>query len=324
MPINKTQSHFSGTALAASVITNTWEQSLRFYTEALGYQIVDSGKLSPAQQQSYGSHLSKYVLLGQDKGAVIRLIHSDKLEALPNRLQARPWDPGLCVMEIGVADVDAVYRSVIRNRFGILAPPTTFSVEGPEPLGYVEMRALAIMAPAGEQLFLTQITDRRGGTPLWEQRKDINVFPLGNVVISMEDRSAQRFYGDVFGLYPENDLLLREDKAAFIMGGPSGMGFDMCLMGNGQYKSGMEQHIYKDHNPTFTFDEFPCDFTKTGLASACWQGVDTSHLADKIRAAGGKIISEIGLPIRENTEPQAIVYQGLVGEIIELVIDQQA
>ncbi len=320
MSKRSSSSHFSGTALAATIITNTWQQSLRFYTDALGYQIVDEGKLSPQQKEAYGEHLHDYALLGQDKGSVIRLIHSDQVDAKPNRIQARPWDPGLCVMEIGVADVEAVYQSVIRNRFGILAPPTTFSVEGPEPLGYVEMKALAIMAPAGEQLFLTQITDRRGGIPLWEQRRDINVFPLGNVVLSMEDRSTQKFYEEVFGLYPENDLLLRQDEAAFIMGGPQGMGFDMCLMGNGNYKSGMEQHIYKPHNPGFDFKIYPCDFTKTGLASACWKGVNMGELKEKITDAGGEVIAAIGLPIRGNREPQAIVYRGLVGEVIELVL----
>ena len=319
MAISKSASHFSGTALAATIITNTWNQSLRFYTDALGYQIVDAGELTDRQKASFGIHLSNYVLLGQDKGAVVRLINSALADALPNRVQARPWDPGLCVMEIGVANVDAVYESVIKNRFGILAPPTTFSVEGPEPLGFVEMKALAIMAPAGEQIFFTQITNRKGGIPLWEQRKDVNVFPLGNVVLSMENRVAQKFYADVFHLYPENDLLLRQDEAAFIMGGPAGMGFDMCLMGNGNYKSGMEQHIYKEHNPSYDFQTFPCDFHKTGLASACWQGEHTDELTTRITASEGEIMGEVGLPIRDNPEPEAIVFRGLVGEIIELI-----
>jgi len=317
--MEKGTSHFSGTALAATVITNCWGQSLRFYTDALGYQIVDEGELSGAQKKVFGNHLGKYVLLGQDRGSVVRLIESNLKDALPNRLQARPWDPGMCVMEIGVADVESVYLSVIRNRFGVLAPPVKFSVTGPEPLGFVEMYPVAILAPAGEQLFLTQITKREGGIPLWEQRKDINVFPLGNVVLSMEDRSTQKFYADVFNLYPETDLVLKQDDAAFIMGGPPGMAFDMCLMGNGNYKSGMEQHIYKEHNPDVDFNVFPCDFTKTGLASACWQGHDIDGLADKITAHGGEIVSDVLLPIRGNSAPVGIVYRGLVGEIVELV-----
>lgn len=312
-------SHFSGTALAASIVTNCWQQSLRFYTDALGYQIIDSGSLTVEQKNAFGHHLDKYVLLGQDRGPVVRLFESSLTEALPNRVSARPWDPGMVVMEIGVADVDAVYQNIIRHRFGILAPPTTFSVEGPEPLGYVEMRALAVLAPAGEQIFLTQITNRTGGTPLWEQRKDINVFPLGNVVLSMEDRTAQQFYQTVFSLYPETDLILNQEKAAFIMGGPPDMSFDMCLMGKGQYKSGMEQHVYKIHNPSYDFNVYPCDFKKTGLASACWQGSDLDGLEEKIVEHGGEIVTRNALPIRHNPTPTGIVYRGLVGEVIELL-----
>lgn len=317
--MKKTTSHFSGTALAASVVTNCWSQSLRFYTEALGYEVVDEGELSIAQKEVFGKYLARYVLLGHDRGSVIRLIETSLTEASPNRLHARPWDPGMCVMEAGVADVEALYKNVIKNRFGVLAPPVKFSVEGPEPLGFVEMYPVAILAPAGEQLFLTQITKREGGIPLWEQRKDVNVFPLGNVVLSMEDRSTQKFYADVFNMYPETDLVLQQDDAAYIMGGPPGMGFDMCLMGNGNYKSGMEQHIYKEHNPGVDFNVFPCDFTKTGLASACWQGNHMDGLEEKITAHGGEVISHTLLPIRGNSSPTGIVYRGLVGEIVELV-----
>ena len=317
--MNKAKSYFSGTALAATVITNCWVQSLRFYTNALGYTIVDEGELNSSQKTIFGTHLGKYVLLGQDRGSVIRLIESSLSEAIPNRMQARPWDPGMCVMEAGVADVDAVYKSIIRNRFGVLAPPRKFVVEGPEPLGLVEMYAVAILAPAGEQIFLTQITKREGGTPLWEQRKDINVFPLGNVVLSMEERSTQKFYADVFNMYPAIDLVLKQDDAAFIMGGYPGMGFDMCLMGNGQYKSGMEQHIYQEHNSDLDYQTFPCDFSKTGLASACWQGNDIRGLENKITKHGGEVITNKLLPIRGNKSPEGIAYRGLVGEIIELV-----
>lgn len=315
----KPKSHFTGTALGATVITNCWTQSVRFYSKALGYQIVHEGELSSKQKNIYGDHLGKFILFGQDKGAVIRLIETSNQKALPNRLNARPWDPGLCVMEIGIADADALYEHVIRNRFGVLAPPTIFSVTGPEPLGFVEMKPVALLGPSGEQIFLTQITNRKGGVPLWEQRKDINVFPLGNIVLSMEDRKAQQFYEEVFSLYPETDLVLKQDEAAFIMGGPKGMGFDMCLMGNDQYKSGMEQHIYKPHNPSFDFKTYPCDFSLTGLASACWQGSHVAELPEKIINAGGEILGETLLPIRGNQNPEGIVYRGPVGEIIELV-----
>ena len=319
MAFDKQVSHFSSTAIAVSVVTNCWEQSTRFYMDALGYKTIDQGVLTKAQKETFGEQLHRYCLFGQDRGAVIRLIESTDPSAVPNRINARPWDPGLCVMEIGVMDVEKAYLQVIRNRFGVLAPPKLFTVDGPEPLGYIEMLAMSILAPAGEQIFLTQITHREGGIPLWEQRKDINVFPLGNVVMSMEDRKTQEFYQNVFHIYPETDLVLRQDDAAFIMGGPKGMGFDMCLMGNGDFKAGLEQHVYGPHNDGFEYNTYPCDFSKTGLASACWQGTRTEGLNEKINTHGGQVIGKALLPIRDNREPSGIVFKGPLGEIIELV-----
>lgn len=320
MESNTQQSIFKGTALAATIVSNTWQQSCRFYQEALGYSVVEEGVLSQDQQMQFGSSLNRYALFGQDKGAVVRLIEQKNEDATPNRLLANPWDPGLVVMEIGVADVDSLYKQIIRNRFGILAPPTTFSVKGPEPLGYVEMRALAVLGPSGEQIFFTQITDREGGIPLWEQRRDINVFPLGNVVLSMKDRMPQDFYKNVFNLYPNTDLLLQQEEAAFIMGGPQDMAFDMCLMGNGDYKSGMEQHVYGSYQPDYIYRTFPCDFSKTGLASACWEVNTLENLADRIQSHDGEVLGQNLLPIRDNAFPRGIVFRGKVGEIIELAV----
>ncbi len=315
----KSSSIFQGTALAATILSNTWDQSIRFYKDTLGYSIVGEGELSAAQNNQFGQSLKRYCLFGQDRGAVIRLIELADHKAVPNRLHANPWDPGLAVMEVGVADVDKLYHTIIRNRFGILAPPTTFSVKGPEPLGFVEMRALAVLGPSGEQIFFTQITQREGGTPLWEQRRDINVFPLGNIVLSMKDRNPQQFYKDVFQLMPSIDLVLKQKEAAFIMGGPQEMAFDMCLMGNGHYKSGMEQHVYGPHNPEYTFNTFPVDFSKTGLASACWGVHSTENLEESIRSNGGEVLGQTLLPIRDMPTPSGVVFRGKVGEVIELV-----
>ncbi len=311
---------FTGTALAASIVTNTWLQSYRFYRQALGFSVVDEGVLTQDQKNQFGTSLNRYTLFGQDRGAVVRLIEQTNESAIPNRMLANPWDSGLEVMEFGVADVDDLYKQIIKNRFGILAPPTTFSVEAPEPLGYIEMRALAVLGPSGEQIFFTQITERVGGVPLWELRKDINVFPLGNIVLSMKDRAPQDFYKQVFNLYPITELVLKQEEAAFIMGGPKDMAFDMCLLGNDDYKSGMEQHVYGDHHPEYTYRTFPCDFSKTGLASACWQVNTLENVAERIQAHNGEVLSQTLLPLRDNSSPSGIVFRGKVGEIIELAI----
>ena len=239
--------------------------------------------------------------------------------AQPNRIGARPWDIGLCVLEAGSADVDFAYEHMIRHRFGAISPPKEFSVEGSEPLGRVVMKAFGLYGVNGEQFFITQITEREGGTPLWEQRKDINIFPIGNAVISMKNRTAQQFYEQTFALYPSIELPLSQKLAAQIMGGPSDMSFDMCLMGNGQYKSVLDQHVYGARHPDYDFKIYPCDFSKTGLASVCWKGQNLEGIAERIEKNGGKVLGNTLLPLRNQAEPKGVVYQGLAGEIVELV-----
>jgi len=247
------ESIIQGTPLVATIITNSIGRSISFYQDGLKYSVLKRGVLNDRQREVYGSHLSEFVLLGHDSGSIVRLINHDSPDARPIRMCAKPWDIGLCVMEVGAADVEKAYYRLIRNRFGVISPPKEFSVTGPEPLGHVVMKAFGALGPAGEQLFITQITHREGGTPLWKQRKDINVFPPGNIVLSLADREPQKFYERAFNLYPAIDLPLAQEDAAYIMGGPSDMSFRMCLMGNGSYKSGMEQHCYAEMNPTYSF-----------------------------------------------------------------------
>jgi len=309
---------FQGTILASSIVTCDIDRSLALYREVLGFQLLDKGQLNTEQKEIFGEDLSNYLLLGHDRGSIIRLLDNNNPKAIPLRQGASPWDPGLAVLEAGTNDVDKIYFDLIRNRFGVISQPKEFSVEGPEPLGYLVMRAVGVMGPSGEQLFLTQIKERAGGTPLWEQRQDINVLPPANVVLSLEDHATQVFYKEVFDLEPSVHLLLAQVDAAQLMGGPDQMSFDMCLMGNGNYKSGMEQHIYSPHNPDFTYQTYPCDFSKTGFASACWGATAKPELEEKIIDAGGQILGHTLLPLRDCAAPKGLVYQGPIGEIIEL------
>ena len=61
-------------------------------------------------------------------------------------------------------------------------------------------------------------------------------------------------------------------------------------------------------------------FKKTGLASAAWHGKDLEGLKLKLKKEKCRILGDIGLPIRGNSEPNALVFQGLVGEILELIV----
>jgi hypothetical protein len=312
--------HIKGALQAITIVTNTWERSLQFYQDGLGYQILSDGFLSDNQKRIFGKNLGKYVLLGHKEGSVVRLIELNDLKAVPNRVGARPWDCGMAVFEAGTPNVERAYEKLIRNRFGALALPTEFEVEGPEPLGYILMKSTAFIGPSGEQIFVTQIVGRRGGVSLLKESSVDGINTPANCVISIQNRDIQeKFWKDIIGIVPVNDLVLKQACAAAIMGGPADMGFDMCLMGNSLERIGMEQHVYEPHNPTYDFKIFPCDFSKTGLASAAWYGQNLKELSEKLLANGFEIMSNIGLPVRVNPEPKALVFKGPYGEIIELL-----
>jgi hypothetical protein len=312
--------HIKGALQAITIVSNTWERSLQFYQEGLGYQVLSEGFLSENQKNNFGKNLNKYALLGHQEGSVVRLIELNNPNATPNRVGARPWDCGMAVFEAGTPDVEKAYEKLIRNRFGALALPAEFDCEGPEPLGYIVMKSTAFIGPSGEQIFVTQIVNRRGGVSLLKEKTVDGINTPANCVISIQNREIQeKFWKNIIGIVPVNDLVLKQARAAAIMGGPADMGFDMCLMGHGLERVGMEQHVYESHNPTYDFKIYPCDFSKTGLASAAWFGQNLEELRGKLLANGFEIKSNIGLPIRNNSEPEALVFVGPYGEIIELL-----
>jgi hypothetical protein len=314
------QALLTGSLQAVSVVTNCWAQSMRFYVQALGYQIWQEGVLNAVQRQIFGQHLGRYALLGHAEGSLVRLLETSLTEAPPNRLGARPWDLGMAVIEAGTPDIERAYYRVLRHRFGAISEPAEFDAEGPEPLGMVVMKSAAFIGPAGEQIFVTQIVRRKGGVSLLKESAVEGINSPANVVISMKDRRPiEQFWQPVLGISPVNDLPLKQPLAAKIMAGPPDMGFDMLLMGHGTHRIGMEQHVYAPHNPTYDYQTFPCSFEKTGVASACWQSPDLELAAQKIAEAGYEIISRVGLPVRNQEAPEAVVFRAPLGEIIELV-----
>ena len=310
-----------GALLAVSVVTNVWDSSVRFYTEGLGYHILETGMLTERQKVIFGAHLSRYSLLGHDDGSVVRLLETTNAAALPSRLGANPWDNGMAVFEAGTPDVEQAYYKVLRARFGAIAPPTQFDCEGPEPLGYVLMKSTAFMGPAGEQIFVTQIVSRKGGVSLLKEKAVDGINTPANVVLSLATRAQQKIYANVLGISPVNDLVLKQPGAASIMCGPPDMGFDMCLMGHGTARIGMEQHVYAPHNPSYNFKTYPCDFSKTGLASAAWYANTSAEVVQNaLNEANWPILGNVCLPIRGVLEPEGVVCRGPVGEILELII----
>jgi hypothetical protein len=100
------QALLTGSLQAVSIVTNCWLQSIRFYVQALGYQIRHEGMLNNAQRKAFGEHLGRYALLGHTQGSLVRLLETSLTDAMPNRMGARPWDLGMAVIEAGTTDID--------------------------------------------------------------------------------------------------------------------------------------------------------------------------------------------------------------------------
>jgi hypothetical protein len=310
----------NGPLKAVTVVTNCWEQSCRFYRDALGYNLLAEGELSAAQKAIFGPKLGRYTLWGYETGSVVRLLELNDPQARPIREGARAYDTGMAVIEGGTPDVMQAYFRVLRCRFGSISAPKNFYVEGPEPLGKVLMKSAAFMGPAGEQVFVTEITQREGGVSLLKEKSVEGINAPGNVAFCMVDRQPiENFWGALVGLRPVNDLPVRDPNAPEIMGGPEGMTFDMLLMGFGMERIGMEFHIYGPYQPDYDYRRYPTSFDKTGLASATWPTPNLKTAIETFKAAKIEILSEFGLPTREKAEPAAVVVRGPLGEIVELI-----
>ncbi len=81
----------------------------------------------------------------------------------------------------------------------------------------------------------------------------------------------------------------------------------------------MEFHIYGPHHPEYRYRTCPTSFDKTGLAAASWPTTNLEETSRRLKAAGVQILGEAGLPLRNNSEPVALVIRGPLGEIIELI-----
>ena len=310
----------NGPLQAATVVTNSWEQSCRFYRDAFGYELLAEGELSVSQREAFGQQLGRYTIWGKAAGSVVRLIELNDPAARPIREGSRAFDTGMAIIEAGTPDVEAAYRRVLRCRFGAISSPQDFYAEGPEPLGQVFMRSVAFLGPAGEQVFVTEITKRQGGVSLLKERSVEGINVPGNVAFCLVNRQPiEQFWQPLLGIGPVNDVSLHDPNAPEIMGGPAGLSFDMLLMGFGTERVGMEFHVYSPYHPDFDYKLYSTSFSQTGLAMASWPTADVQATTTSLQKAGCEIISTIGLPLRTKAEPSAVVVRGPLGELIELV-----
>jgi hypothetical protein len=281
---------------------------------------LDQGLLNEEQRKAFGPHLSGYLLLGHEQGCVVRVLLSDNQNLPMQRLGAKPWDTGFSMLEAGCPDVDAAYKRIISQRFGVIAPPLELEMTGPEPLGKVAMKSMNVVGPNGEQVLVTEILRREGGQSMLNERGINGINVPANVVLVMKNRKPfEEFWQALLELEAVNDLALHTGQTPVILGGSEGMAFDMILSGYGRDRLGLEIHFYERLNPDYEFKNYPSDFGHTGLVSACWPCKSIVDVKRTCSALGIELVSELGLPLREGLGYPTAWIRGIEGELVELV-----
>lgn len=304
-----TETQMKGKLQAVTIVTNSWVQSIRFYTEALGYFLLERGELTLVQKEIFGRHLGKYALLGHEDGAVIRLIETSHAGALPNRIGAHPWDTGLACMEATTPDLEKAYWKVLRARFGAIVSP---SEKGYFNQDVRSNRHATFIGPSGEQLIVNEKKQKLAFNSSFLCRDGVEA-PF-NTLVALPSKEHIKLYDQVLGFAPATHF-----NPSFV---PELVNAEAAVMDEeyaGSYRTPHDLSLDPVCVSSTQYQSFPCDFFKTGIASACWKGTYTDSLSLKLQEVGWDILSEVGLPIRHNPEPAAVVFRGPVGEILEML-----
>ncbi len=126
------------------------------YRDLLGYKVVERGKVSKALAQAWGAPAvagRKYVLMQPASGArsFLRFVESPKVAGYAP-LRTYGWNS----TEILVTDPDELAKRLANSPFRIIGPPKNLASNE-------NIRALQVVGPAGEVLYLTRIVPGKGG-----------------------------------------------------------------------------------------------------------------------------------------------------------------
>jgi catechol 2,3-dioxygenase-like lactoylglutathione lyase family enzyme len=305
-----------GRIAAVTVVTPDLEAAIRFYVEGLGYQLFGQGALGD-DLRFEGKPLGgrRWALVnepGATDGAV-RLLEAPS-DATPNRPRpdARPWDPGLAVLEVYARDPQESFRRLEAAGARTVSPPLPYRFVDAGPFGTIEVTSYAAFGPAGEQLFVTRAT---GGS---RQRPTLTGPHSGvfNVVLpTLDRRPVVRFYELLLGIGPTVELSIQQETVNQILGAPAGTTFDMLLLGPPGEATGIEVEEFDVAHGRM----YPTSLNRTGLAMV---SVRVADLADCRARCDDYRIARIGegaLPMPERERGAGMVVRGALGELVELI-----
>jgi hypothetical protein len=130
-------------------VSNNFDQLVQAYTDYLAMRVIEEGSIGVAQAALWGATAlvgHRYAVLASESGvAWIRAIEDPQaVAAVPFRQQ------GWMSLEVLVEDVDQLASELEGSPFELYRPPADLDVSD-------DIRAMQVIGPAGEVLYLTQV-----------------------------------------------------------------------------------------------------------------------------------------------------------------------
>ena len=138
-----------GPAVAATIITRDLDHSIAAYTQHLGQQLSSEQAFDATQARACG-----WDALAGNRSAWLANALGEPWLQLVEHGAATSMAPfthyGWLSLEVAVADVDALGESLANSPFEIIGPPADLAMSD-------AIRAMQVVGPDGEVLYLTQI-----------------------------------------------------------------------------------------------------------------------------------------------------------------------
>lgn len=138
-----------GPVLTGTLVTAQFEACVAAYVDHLSLRIVETGRLGAGLVDLWSAPRlagKRYAVLGSETGfSWVRVIEDASIQsAVP--FKQRGW----MAMEVLVEDVDRMAEGLVDSPFEIIRPPADLDVSE-------DIRAMQVVGPAGEVLYLTQV-----------------------------------------------------------------------------------------------------------------------------------------------------------------------
>lgn len=178
--------------MIVTIAAHDLEAVERAYRQYFNYQVVARGKVTAALARAWGAPNvvgRRYLLLQPESGQPVYLRFIE-MPLVPGYEPLRTF--GWNCTEILVKDVDRLAHQLEGSPFRIIGPPRNLSSDE-------NIRAMQVLGPANEVLYLTRIIPGASGFNLGSAQTDVDRVFI--VVLGVKDiEQATRFYREQFNM----------------------------------------------------------------------------------------------------------------------------